>query len=69
MPNEPKKSQSTPEAGPSDYKALPDEHLDDETSVRVPTPDPKDQTGDPEEPNPAMRELRERQARRSSSEG
>lgn len=49
------------EAGASDYKAAPDAHVDEKNGARVPTPDPKDQTGDPEEDNPAMRELRKRQ--------
>jgi hypothetical protein len=56
------------EADPSDFRAQPDPHVDPSAGsgqaprgVRVPTPDPKDQTGDPaEEPNPAMRELRKR---------
>jgi hypothetical protein len=48
------------EAGASDYKAAPDAHVD-ENGERVPTPDPKDQTGDPDADNPAMRELRKRQ--------
>lgn len=51
------------EPGTSDYKARPDEHVDKESGARVPTPDPKDQTGDPDEANPAMRELRDRQSR------
>jgi hypothetical protein len=62
MPNEPKNSSS--EAGASDYQARSDEHLDKQSGARVPTPDPKDQTGDPDEDNPAMRELRDRQNRR-----
>ena len=37
------------EPGASDYKAQPDEHVDKQSGARVPTPDPKDQTGDPEE--------------------
>jgi hypothetical protein len=41
-----------------------DPHID-ATGARVPTPDPKDQTGDPDEPNPAMRVLRERKRRRT----
>jgi hypothetical protein len=48
------------EAGASKYGA-PDTHVDQKSGARVPTPDPKDQTGDPEEDNPAMRELRKRQ--------
>lgn len=64
MPNEPKPSRPTPEAGASDYQARPDEHLDKESGTRMPTPDPKDHTGDPDELNPAMRELRDRQNRR-----
>ena len=53
------------EAGGSEYQAAPDAHVDEKTGARVPTPDPKDQTGDPEQDNgdanPAMRELRKRQ--------
>jgi hypothetical protein len=54
------------EAGASEYQAAPDAHVDERTGARVPTPDPKDQTGDPEQDNgdagnPAMRELRKRQ--------
>jgi hypothetical protein len=45
----------------SDYRAKPDEHIDSQSGERVPTPDPKDQTGDPEADNPAMRELHKRQ--------
>ena len=47
-------------AGASDYSAAPDPHVDEQSGARVPTPDPKDQTGDPED-TPAMRELRKRQ--------
>lgn len=65
MPNEPKDSSNNSEAGASDYQAGPDAHVDQKSGARVPTPDPKDQTGDPEEDNPAMRELRERQTRRA----
>ena len=54
--------------GASDYKAVTDEHVDQKTGARVPTPDPKDQTGDPDEANPAMRELRERQNRKNITE-
>jgi hypothetical protein len=49
------------EADASDYQAASDAHVDEKSGARVPTPDPKDQTGDPEEDNPAMRELRKRQ--------
>ena len=49
------------EPGASDYQAATDAHVDEQSGARVPTPDPKDQTGDPEEDNPAMRELRKRQ--------
>ena len=49
------------EAGASDFQAAPDEHVDEQSGARVPTPDPKDQTGDPDADNPAMRELRKRQ--------
>jgi hypothetical protein len=45
-----------------------DEHVDQSSGARVPTPDPKDQTGDPEADNPAMRELHERQKRGASHE-
>ena len=51
-----------------DRKARSDEHIDKQTGARVPTPDPKDQTGDPDEANPAMRELRDRQSRRNITE-
>ena len=44
----------------TDYQAS-DAHVDEQSGVRVPTPDPKDQTGDPEEDTAAMRELRKRQ--------
>lgn len=53
----------------SEYRARPDEHVDTETGARVPTPDPKDQTGDPDESNAAMRELRERKSRREATGG
>jgi hypothetical protein len=66
MPNEPKETRSQSEAGASDYSARPDEHVDQQSGERVPTPDPKDQTGDPDETNPAMRALRERQSRRAA---
>lgn len=49
------------EADRSDLQAAPDAHVDEQSGDRVPTPDPKDQTGDPEADNPAMRELRKRQ--------
>ena len=49
------------EAGASDFRAAPDSHVDQESGTRVPTPDPKDQTGDPDADNPAMRELHKRQ--------
>jgi hypothetical protein len=60
--SEPKKTDG------SDYQASPDEHVDPESGARVPTPDPRDQTGDPDEANPAMRELRERQNKRAITE-
>ena len=67
MPNEPKDSAPREEPSASDYQAKPDAHLDQQSGARVPTPDPKDQTGDPDEDdNPAMRELRERQSRRTT---
>ena len=56
------------EAGASDYKAARDAHVDEQSSERVPTPDPKDQTGHPEADNPAMQELRKRQAQRDITE-
>jgi len=37
------------EADASDYQAASDAHMDEQSGVRVPTPDPKDQTGDPED--------------------
>ena len=49
------------EADASERKAAPDTQVDPKSGARVPTPDPKDQTGDPEDDNPAMRELRKRQ--------
>lgn len=49
------------EAGASDLQAAPDKHVDEQSGARVPTPDPKDQTGDPEADTAAMRELRRRQ--------
>jgi hypothetical protein len=55
-------SASGSQADGSGYNASQDDHLERD-GTRVPTPDPKDQTGDPEEPNPAMRELRERKGR------
>ena len=61
-------SDRTNEAGPSGFKAARDAHVDEQTSERVPTPDPKDQTGDPEADNPAMQELRKRQSQRDISE-
>jgi hypothetical protein len=65
MPNQKKPTRPDAEAAPSDYRAATtDEHVDHESGERVPTPDPKDQTGDPDEMNPAMRELRDRQNRR-----
>ncbi|HET9425245.1 MAG TPA: hypothetical protein VFO55_07740 [Gemmatimonadaceae bacterium] len=69
MTKNPKEERTPDEAGSSDYKASPDQHIDRATGTRVPTPDPKDQTGDPDEANPAMRELHERQARRDATEG
>jgi hypothetical protein len=69
MPEDPKDNHSPDEAASSDYKARPDDHLDQQSGERVPTPDPKDQTGDPAADNPAMRELRDRQSRRNSAEG
>lgn len=64
MPKQPEDQGPAKEAGASDYKAAPDAHVDQASGERVPTPDPKDQTGDPDEMNPAMRELRDRQNRR-----
>jgi hypothetical protein len=58
----------TNEAGASGFKATRDPHVDEQSSDRVPTPDPKDQTGDPEADNPAMQELRKRQSQRDISE-
>jgi hypothetical protein len=55
------------EADRSDYQAS-DAHVDEQSGARVPTPDPKDQTGDPEEDTAAMRELRKRQNRRDITE-
>ena len=49
------------EAGASDFHAARDNHTDERSGARVPTPDPKDQTGDPDEDNPAMREVRKGQ--------
>ena len=49
------------EAAASEYDAAGDAHVDQKSGARVPTPDPKDQTGDPEDDNPAMRELHKRQ--------
>ena len=56
------------EADASDYQAASDAHVDEKSGARVPTPDPKDQTGDPEADNPAMQELRKRQSQRDISE-
>ena len=64
MSNRPEDASPANEAGPSDYKAAQDPHVDEASGERVPTPDPRDQTGDPDEMNPAMRELRDRQNRR-----
>ena len=50
------------EAGATDYNAR-DRQAEEKNSERVPAPDPKDQTGDPEADNPAMQELRKRQSR------
>lgn len=50
------------EAGASERTSPPDPHADRQSGARVPTPDPKDQTGDPEADNPAMRELRKRRS-------
>jgi hypothetical protein len=61
-------SDDSKKANGSDYQALPDEHVDQKSGARVPTPDPKDQTGDPDEANPAMRELRDRQNKRPATE-
>jgi hypothetical protein len=47
-------------AGASERTSPPDPHVDGQSGARVPTPDPKDQTGDPEGDNAAMRELRKR---------
>jgi hypothetical protein len=54
--------------GASDFKAAPDEHVDGPSGNRVPAPDPKDQTGDPEADNPAMQELRKRQSQGNITE-
>jgi hypothetical protein len=51
------------QADASEYGAASDAHGEEKSGARVPTPDPKDQTGDPEEDNPAMRELHKRQNR------
>ena len=56
------------EADASDFQAPRDAHVDGQSGARVPTPDPKDQTGDPEADNPAMQELRKRQAQGDISE-
>ena len=50
------------------HRAQPDEHIDSQSGQRVPMPDPKDQTGDPEVDNPAMRELHKRQGQRDITE-
>lgn len=55
------------EADGSEYQAS-DAHVDEQSGARVPTPDPKDQTGDPEEDTAAMRELRKRQNKRDITE-
>ena len=46
------------DSGASERSGAPDPHVDEQSGMRVPTPDPKEQTGDPEDDNPAMRELR-----------
>ena len=56
------------EAGASDHRAAADPHTEEPSGARVPTPDPKDQTGDPDADNPAMRELRKRQHTRDITE-
>ncbi len=56
-------SDRSKKAGDSDFHAARDSHIDEQSSERVPTPDPKDQTGDPEADNPAMLELRKRRDR------
>jgi hypothetical protein len=56
------------EANPSDQRTASDPHVDQKSGDRVPTPDPKDQTGDPEADNPAMQELRKRQAQGNITE-
>jgi hypothetical protein len=55
-------------ADTSDYKAASDARVGEQSSERMPTPDPKDQTGDPEADNPAMQELRKRQEQRDVTE-
>jgi hypothetical protein len=57
------------QADASDDKRSADPHVDGQSGARVPTPDPKDQTGDPEADNPAMQELRKRQAQGEIPEG
>jgi hypothetical protein len=61
-------SNGSNEPGASGYRATRKARVDDQASERVPTPDPKDQTGDPESDNPAMQELRKRQAQRDITE-
>jgi len=56
------------EAGASEKQSASDAHVDEQSGVRVPTPDPKDQTGDPDADNPAMQELRKRQAQGNITE-
>jgi hypothetical protein len=55
------------EPGPSEFAAA---HgvVDQQTGQPMPTPDPKDQTGDPEADNPALQELRKRHGRREITE-
>jgi hypothetical protein len=50
------------EAVASERSNAADPHVDEKSGARVPAPDPKDQTGDPDADNPAMQELRKRQA-------
>jgi hypothetical protein len=68
MPDKPQDPREPAEAASSDYKARPNNQGDARTTERLPTPDPKDQTGDPDADNPAMRELRDRQSRRNATE-
>ena len=56
------------QAGAADYKAATATNPDEQTGERLPTPDPKDQTGDPDADNPAMRELHKRQTQRDITE-